>query len=158
MISVKSLGCWGESDSDRAISGDYGTLDKEGCYDMANSLGYSVFAINNGSKCYTSPTAWSTYKKYGPMDSQCNGSLSNEVYQIQRGRLILRNCYQRYYLLLNKYFICLFLWLILVSSDEDSHYDEHFGAKTNTGKGELNRYIISHSHNSLRHVLSNFQC
>ena len=81
-------------DKDRAISGDYGTLNKQGCYDRAKSLGYSVFAINNGSKCYTSPTAWSTYKKYGPIHSLCNGSLSNEVYQIQKGRLLVPNCYQ----------------------------------------------------------------
>ena len=93
IILVKSLGCWGESDSDRAISGDYGTLNKQGCYDKAKSLGYSVFAINNGSKCYTSPTAWSTYKKYGPIHSLCNGSLSNEVYQIQKGRLLVRKLF-----------------------------------------------------------------
>ena len=84
---VKSLGCWGESDSDRAIYGDYGTLDKQACYDKAKSLGYSVFAINNGTKCYTSPIAWSTYKKYGPVESSCNGSLSNDVYLIISGSL-----------------------------------------------------------------------
>ena len=79
-ISVTSLGCWGESESDRAISGDFGKLDKAGCYETTKSLGYSVFAINNGSNCHTSPSAWTTYKKYGPLD--CNNSRANEVYQI----------------------------------------------------------------------------
>lgn len=82
-ISVTSLGCWGESESDRAISGDFGKLDKESCYERTKSLGYSVFAINNGSNCHTSPSAWTTYKKYGPID--CNNSRANEVYQIKKG-------------------------------------------------------------------------
>ena len=95
---VKSLGCWGESDSDRAIYGDYGTLDKQACYDKARSLGYSVFAINNGTKCYTSPIAWSTYKKYGPAESSCNSSLSNDVYQIISGSLYINIFYFIHYL------------------------------------------------------------
>ena len=82
---VQSLGCWNESDSDRAISGDFGTLDLKECYVKANSLGYSVFAINNGTKCYTSPIAWSTYKKYGPAPSSCNDSHSNQVYKVIKG-------------------------------------------------------------------------
>ena len=82
-ISVTSLGCWGESESDRAISGDFGKLDKASCYETTKSLGYSVFAINNGSNCHTSPSAWTTYKKYGPLE--CNNSRANEVYQIIKG-------------------------------------------------------------------------
>ena len=84
-LSVKSLGCWGESDSDRAISGDYGTLNKLGCYRKAVSLGFNVFAINNDSTCYTSSNAWKTYKKYGP--ALCSDSRSNTVYQIQTGNI-----------------------------------------------------------------------
>ena len=88
-FKVDSLGCWYESDSDRAISGDFGTLDLKGCYDKANSLGYSVFAINNGTKCYTSPIAWATYKKYGPApSSSCNDSHSNEVFKVLKGIFI----------------------------------------------------------------------
>ena len=87
-VKVQSLGCWGESDSDRAISGDFGTLDLKGCYDKANSLGYSVFAINNGTKCYTSPIAWSTYKKYGQKPPSCNDSDSNKVYRVLKGSFI----------------------------------------------------------------------
>ena len=82
-ISVTSLGCWGESESDRAISGDFGKLDKASCYETTKSLGYSVFAINNGSNCHTSPSAWTTYKKYGPLE--CNNSRANEVFQIKKG-------------------------------------------------------------------------
>ena len=85
-LKVQSLGCWRESDSDRAISGDFGTLDLQGCYAKAISLGYSVFAINNGTKCYTSPIAWSTFKKYGQeSSSSCNDSHSNDVYKVLKG-------------------------------------------------------------------------
>ena len=86
-LSVKSLGCWGESDSDRAISGDHGKLDKFGCYSKAKSLGYKIFAINKDSTCYTSSNALKTYKKYGPLN--CNDSRSNMVYQVQTGNLSL---------------------------------------------------------------------
>ena len=81
--SVQSLGCWGESESDRAISGDYGVLDMKGCYDKAKSLGYSVFAMNNHSNCYTSPSAWTTYKKYGQIN--CTDPRSIKVFQIRKG-------------------------------------------------------------------------
>ena len=86
LISVESLGCWGESESDRAISGDYGVLDMKGCYDKAKSLGYSVFAMNNHSNCYTSPSAWITYKKYGQIP--CNKPRAIEVYQIRKGIIV----------------------------------------------------------------------
>ena len=86
LISVESLGCWGESESDRAISGDYGVLDMKGCYDKAKSLGYSVFAMNNHSNCYTSPSAWTTYKKYGQIP--CNKPRAIEVYQIRKGIIV----------------------------------------------------------------------
>ena len=85
-ISVKSLGCWGESDSDRAISGDLGKLDKSSCYVKTKSLGYTVFAINDGSNCYTSPSALTTYKKYGPID--CDSYRGNAVYQIITGNVV----------------------------------------------------------------------
>ena len=85
-LLVIPLGCWGESDSDRAISADYGELDKQKCYDKAKELGYSVFAINIGSKdCYTSPNAWTTYQKYGPISCNDTEHEVNEVYQIRAG-------------------------------------------------------------------------
>ena len=86
LTSVQSLGCWGESESDRAISGDYGVLNMQGCYDKAKSLGYSVFAMNNHSNCYTSPSAWITYKKYGQIE--CDEPRSIEVYQIRKGIIV----------------------------------------------------------------------
>ena len=42
LILVKSLGCWGESESDRAISGDYGVLDMKGAM-IRQNLWVTVF-------------------------------------------------------------------------------------------------------------------
>ena len=55
------------------------------CYEKAKSLDYSVFAMNNHSNCYTSPSAWTTYKKYGQIN--CTNSRSIEVFQIRKGIL-----------------------------------------------------------------------
>ena len=80
---VKSLGCWGEAESDRAITEDYGELDTQGCYEKTLSLGYRVFAINEGSNCYTSESAFKTYTKYGPIS--CDDPRASIVYQINSG-------------------------------------------------------------------------
>ena len=81
-----SLGCWGEAESDRAIPEDYGKLGKQGCYEKTLSLGYRVFAINEGSNCYTSESAFKTYTKYGPIS--CDDPRASIVYQINQGNLI----------------------------------------------------------------------
>ena len=107
LISVESLGCWGESESDRAISGDYGVLDMKGCNDKAKSLGYSVFAMNNHSNCYTSPSAWTTYKKYGQI--LCNKSRAIEVYQIRKGIIVFIDLREE-----NFFVICLSQNLLLL--------------------------------------------
>ena len=67
-------------------------MDKQKCYDKAKELGYSVFAINIGSKdCYTSPNAWTTYQKYGPISCNDTEHEVNEVYQIRAGNWQFRN-------------------------------------------------------------------
>ena len=78
------LGCWGDSESDRAIADDYGKLDVRGCYEKAVSLGYKVFGISNeNSNCYTSPSGWKTYKKYGELS--CDDERSIAVYETKIG-------------------------------------------------------------------------
>ena len=81
------MGCWGDSESDRAIAGDYGKLDAQGCYEKAVSLGYKVFGISNeNSNCYTSPSGWKTYKKYGELS--CDDARSIAVYETKIGNFL----------------------------------------------------------------------
>ena len=81
------LGCWGDSESDRAIADDYGKLDAQGCYEKAVSLGYKVFGISNeNSNCYTSPSGWKTYKKYGELS--CDDERSIAVYETKIGNFL----------------------------------------------------------------------
>ena len=92
-----SLGCW-KDNSNRAIpilegsspflNGNYvrrvDAIQK--CYQAAKSLGYDVFALQNGGHCASSATAKSTYRKYG-MSLACmrngkGGIWANQVYEI----------------------------------------------------------------------------
>ena len=92
-----SLGCW-KDNPDRAIpilDGSSSFLDGhyvrrveaiQKCYQAAKSLGYDVFALQNGGHCASSATAKSTYRKYG-MSLACmrngkGGIWANQVYEI----------------------------------------------------------------------------
>ena len=59
------------------------------CYNLARSLGYTIFSIQDGGYCSTSDVAVSTYDMYGT-SSECKndgkgGPLANEVYVIGTG-------------------------------------------------------------------------
>ena len=100
-----SLGCW-EDKTDRAIPSLEGidthqilrhTVNYkrrkaaiQKCFELARSLGFSVFAIQNGGQCLGSSTAQDTYRKYGE-SSKCKkdgkgGPLANQVYEIKKGQ------------------------------------------------------------------------
>ena len=55
-------------------------------------FGYTVFAIQDGGQCFGSPTAQSTYAKYGT-STKCShgkgGPMANNVYRMKNGRYIL---------------------------------------------------------------------
>ena len=101
----KSLGCWKDT-SDRAIltlegsssilDGSYGsrTYAIQKCYEAASSLGYDVFAIQDGGDCFSSATARDTYKKHGPStscrDDGKGGPWANEVYEIVKGKFVYK--------------------------------------------------------------------
>ena len=66
-----------------------------GCFDRAKSLGFSIFAVQNGGECFTSGGAHETYNKYG-VSSDCvsgnGGYWANNVYE--RGNdFALTYCY-----------------------------------------------------------------
>ena len=99
-----SLGCWKDT-SNRAIptleglssflDGYYGsrTAAIQKCYQAAKSLGYGVFAVQNGGWCASSATAKSTYEKYGASKA-CRpdgkgGGWANHVYEINQGKLLM---------------------------------------------------------------------
>ena len=94
------LGCWKDT-IDRSIpslEGSHSILDGNyksrntailKCFELASSLGYTVFAIQDGGQCLSSGTAKNTYKTHGS-SSECaedgrGGPLANEVYEIKNG-------------------------------------------------------------------------
>ena len=100
-----SLGCWKDK-TDRAIPSLEGVKTHQilrhtanyqrreaaiqKCFELARSLGFSVFAIQNGGQCLGSSTAQDTYRKYGE-SSKCKkdgkgGPLANQVYEIKKGQ------------------------------------------------------------------------
>ena len=96
----KSLGCF-KDEANRAIASLEGTnsiLDGhyrnrenhiEKCYKVSLSLGYKVFAIQDGGQCFGSATAKDTYKDYGASTECANGRggpMANTVYEIQEGK------------------------------------------------------------------------
>ena len=103
-IVYTSLGCW-EDKSDRSIptlEGSSTLLDGsyqnrvdaiQKCYQVAKSLGYEVFAVQNGGWCASSCTAKSTYKTYGTstacMADGEGGPWANHVYEITHGTLLI---------------------------------------------------------------------
>ena len=82
------MGCWKDS-SQRAIDEYHAEVTGiQGCYEKAKSLGYEIFAVQNGGQCFTSATAGDTYKKYGAStdckDDGTGGSFCQEVYKIKK--------------------------------------------------------------------------
>ena len=100
-----SLGCWKDT-SNRAITtleGKSSILDGpyrsrvnpiQKCFEVAKSLGYKVFAVQNGGWCAGSANAEDTYKKYGPATNCRDGEgglWANDVYKIQEGNVFQYN-------------------------------------------------------------------
>ena len=98
VINVEELGCWKDTDFDRAIQSLEGThaLLKEfymshtnaydKCLGATLSFGYTVFALQNGGNCRSASDAEETYDKHGTSDA-CNGDgeggpWANQVYKI----------------------------------------------------------------------------
>ncbi|XP_078687317.1 uncharacterized protein LOC144919676 [Branchiostoma floridae x Branchiostoma belcheri] len=102
---LQRLGCWRDY-SDRAIptlEGLDSILDGSNyqkrtdairkCRDAAANKGFTVFAVQNGGWCASSPNALQTYQKYGP-STAClpdgeGGPGANEVYMILTRTLVL---------------------------------------------------------------------
>ena len=88
--NITSLGCWGDSSRNRAISGGMRLSSSnpiEDCYNYARKFGFTVFAVEYGKECYTSIDADKTYMKHGKSD-KCwgggrGGSGSFNVYEIK---------------------------------------------------------------------------
>ncbi|XP_077973745.1 uncharacterized protein LOC120347843 [Styela clava] len=93
------LGCWKDVQNDRAIpSADANLITDSGnpklrkdairlCAEYADSMGFSVFALQDGGSCFTGVNAHTTYNKHGE-SSECKndgegGYLANQVYKIR---------------------------------------------------------------------------
>ena len=104
LSAYKSLGCWKDG-SIRAIptlegaasilDGDYTNRSNaiEKCGRAAEDLGYTVFALQHGGYCSSSPYAGGTYDMYGPANNCAEdgkgGGWANHVYQLITGKLNL---------------------------------------------------------------------
>ena len=94
---VVNLGCWKDT-GDRAIQSLEGKHDLlqgyyafrshpyDKCLEVARSLGYDVFALQDGGQCFSASNADLTYTKFGE-SSFCEsdgegGPWANEVYKI----------------------------------------------------------------------------
>ena len=87
--NFKSLGCFIDQSSSRAISGksvDYDPAEAiEKCYEKAKKEGNTHFAVQFNVQCFTSNDAGDTYDKHGAGDGCSNGrggAARNSVYQI----------------------------------------------------------------------------
>ncbi|CAK8684024.1 unnamed protein product [Clavelina lepadiformis] len=90
MAAMKRLGCWVDQeesaipsiDLDDDVIGDA----RYKCFVTAMRRGFSVFALQEDGKCFSSENAESTFTKYGPSEN-CDvdgggGELANEVYEL----------------------------------------------------------------------------
>ena len=97
LYEIKDLGCWKDA-RPRAIqpldeicptlmdSYEFRANAYEKCLEVTMSLGYKVFALQNGGWCASAPDAENTYQKYGG-SSACRvdgegGEWANQVYKI----------------------------------------------------------------------------
>ena len=86
------------------LDGSYGTRKNaiQKCFKAAKSLGYNIFAIQDGGRCASSATAKSTYNKYGT-STTCNqdgegAAGANEVYEIIQGKSLYQTLVTSFYL------------------------------------------------------------
>ena len=95
---LKSLGCWTDT-ADRAISGGFRFNSDnpiEDCLIFAKQQGFSVFAVQYNTECFTSADADETYQQYGESDKCKNGrggSWAQDVYQVICGGMIFASIY-----------------------------------------------------------------
>ena len=97
LLGYISLGCWKDKsksygkDTYRAIPGFRGYIKVNGsyingCHQKAQSLGNSIFALQNDRECWTSKEGEVTYNKYGK-SKKCvlgHGAIhANSVYKIK---------------------------------------------------------------------------
>ena len=85
----KHLGCWADIPHNRAIAGGirFDDMDNpvEKCYNFAKQEGYSVFAVQFNTQCFTSAYAADTYRKHGKSKVCYNGRggyNAQDVYQV----------------------------------------------------------------------------
>ncbi|KAL5254789.1 hypothetical protein ACHWQZ_G014288 [Mnemiopsis leidyi] len=85
--SPKSLGCWTDT-GDRAIAGGIRLNSNDpikDCYNYARDQGFSVFAVQYNTECFTAANAAETYDKYGGSSGCSNGrggSWAQNVYKV----------------------------------------------------------------------------
>ena len=85
--SPKSLGCWTDT-GDRAIAGGIRLNSNDpikDCYNYAREQGFSVFAVQYNTECFTAANAAETYDKYGGSSGCSNGrggTWAQNVYKI----------------------------------------------------------------------------
>ena len=98
---MEELGCWKDSKPRAMIplektasilNGNYKIRlnARQKCFDVAWSLGYKIFAIQDGGQCFGAPSAKEEYKNYGSstecLDDGKGGPLANAVYLIKTGK------------------------------------------------------------------------
>ena len=85
--SPKSLGCW-KDNANRAIAGGIRFNSNnpiEDCHNYAKEQGFSVFAVQYNTECFTAANAAETFKKYGESSGCRNGrggGWAQNVYQV----------------------------------------------------------------------------
>ena len=111
LASYNSIGCW-KDELPRAIpnlednyqvasilDGHYKRRSREveKCYKAALSLGYDIFAVQDGGQCFGTTNADNTYNKYGrsskcgwPNPNGTGGPMANDVYRINYGKKIAK--------------------------------------------------------------------
>ena len=82
----QSLGCWRDT-GNRAIAGGirFNSLNVDDCMKYAADRGWSVFAVQYNSECFTAPDAEHTYRKYGGANNCAHGrggGWANSVYKV----------------------------------------------------------------------------
>ena len=89
--TLYQLGCWIDKSSQRSVEGERelfpaGADTVKGCRIRAETMGYTIFAVQNENACRTAANAGDTYKKYGRGTGCSNGrggSNLNDVYEIR---------------------------------------------------------------------------
>jgi len=92
------VGCFADKHTPRAISGKHATFAtsvvKDMCYHKAKTAGNSYFAVQDGTDCFTSSDAGTTYDKYGRSTGCKNGvgAFSEmTVYWIPAGAFVIHD-------------------------------------------------------------------